>query len=471
MANPFVVMHYDNGHFLISYAILPIQLLIAAKGLKSGKIYYSFLLAISSVLVTTNLPIVFINYIVITLFSIWYIIWFDRLELVRKVRFLIVSFLLISLNLLWYIVPTLMLLINNDSTQAGAIAQESWEMYGRNSSFHDTFRLLGIWGLYAGGYDYANFYLNNVVGIVTTYLIPVVAFLPLIFYNSNKKLLYFPLLLILFSFFMAIGGYSSSPFKSIYVYFYDNIPLFSMFRNGYKFVGVIAFCYVVLISLFLYWLINNSTVKINTARARYYRLSAIALFLTSAFPLFSGKMFNDKNLALVPAYWKEATIWLNERHGEYRVVLFPDQYFDTYKWGGWGGFLSSAPYLSQDTVFNNPTKSGNELIQALYHQLTKNTNPRTHKFEGVTSENTFCKILPLLNVRFVIQRNDIDTSVYGVSSPKKTKYFLDSQECIKYVVSFGELDIYELKQHYLSRIYVPDQTYYLIKSGTDFIRN
>jgi len=187
----------------------------------------------------------------------------------------------------------------------------------------------------------------------------------------------------------------------------------------------------------------------------------IALFIISAFPLYNGQMFNNKNLALIPAYWKDASIWLNERQGEYRVVLFPDGYFDIYKWGAWGGFISSAPYLSQDTLFNNPTKNGNELIQALYSQLAEATNPRTHRFEGDTSENTFCKILPLLNVRYVIKRNDIDTSVYNVSKPNETKRFLDSQECIKSTISFGNLEIYELKQHFLPRIYAPKQSYYL----------
>lgn len=455
IANPYVVMHFDNGHFLIPYAILPIQLLIVDKGLRSGSLYYATLLALTSVLVTTNLPIVLINYVVIVLFAFWYMIWIDKHDIAKKVRFMLTSIFLIGLNLLWYVAPSLLILLNNDQTLAGAMDQESWVMYGSQSSFSETLRLLGIWALY-GANDNAGFYLDNTLGIVVTYLLPIISLLPLIIFRK-KELLYFPALLILFALFMAVGGHATSPFKPIYVFFYENMPLFPIFRNGYKFVSVIAFSYVILISVFLFWLTSRSGTAKGESRAKYYRYMVITIFLISALPLFRGSIFNEKNLAHVPSYWKDAAMWLNEQQGQFRVVLFPDQYFDIYKWGAWGGFMASAPYVSQDMVFNSATKNGNEIIQALYYPLAERSNPHTRIFEGDIPEDAFCSILPLLNVRYIIQRNDIDTSVYAVSRPKETKRFLDAQKCIEFRARFGELDIYEMKRGYLPRIYVREK--------------
>lgn len=458
MANPYVVLHFNNGHFLLPYATLPLQLLIVAKGLKSGRLYYAALLALSAILVSTNPPIVLINYIVITLFALWYIVWIDAQNIAKKLRFVGISFFLIGLNLLWYFAPTLLMLSIQDTVLTGALAQESWTLYGSYSSFAETLRLLGIWWLYAGDVQFG-FYRNNILATVTTYLLPIMALLPLIFLKK-KQLLYFPIILIIFGIFMATGGQASSPFKPIYVYFYANVPLFSMFRNGYKFVGIIAFAYVSLISIFLYWLANRSVNAYGERRVKYLRHMAIAIFLISALPLFRGSIFGEKNLVQMPSYWKDAAMWLNRQQGQFRIALFPDQYFDTYKWGT-SGFMASAPYVSQDMVFNSTEKSGNEIIQALYYPLAKRTNPETQIFRGDTLEDTFCKLLPLLNVRYVIQRNDIDTSIYKVSRPKETKRFLDAQECLQFRKRFGELDIYETRRRYLPRIYVPEQSYYV----------
>jgi len=158
MANPYVVMHFDNGHFLIPYAILPLQLLIVEKGLRSGNLYFAPLLALTAVLVTTNPPIVLINYVVIAMFILWYIMWIDGQNMAKKMMFVVASFSLVGLNLLWFFVPTLLLLLSNDPTLSGAMAAESWQMYGMHSSFSETLRLLGIWGLYASGNDYAEYF-------------------------------------------------------------------------------------------------------------------------------------------------------------------------------------------------------------------------------------------------------------------------------------------------------------------------
>jgi hypothetical protein len=325
-------------------------------------------------------------------------------------------------------------------------------MYGRHSSFSETFRLLGIWPIYTGDFEFSNFYVDNAIAIVATYLLPAIAVCTLIFVRRSP-LFIFLLILLLFSTFMAVGGHASSPLKGIYVYLYDHLPLFPMFRNGYKFVGVIAFIYVVLISIGLFFLLNQRWMA-KKKFSGVLPFAVVVLFFTSALPLFRGQLFSPSHRAEIPSYWHDAAKWLDNKQGHFRVFLLPDQYFATYKWGGYAGFFSAAPYLSHDVISNTSTKSGNEVIQMLYGPLSQRLNTSTRKFDGQVREEDFCKILGALSIEYIVQRNDIDHTIYNVSSPMMVRRFLERRKCVKFIRAFGKVDIYEVVGKSLPRFYI-----------------
>lgn len=452
IANPYVVMHFDNGHFLIPYSILPLQFLILDKGLKTGDIYYAVLLAISSVLVTTNLPIVVINYIALYLYAGYYLIVYERKFTFKNIKFLAVLSLFIFLNLLWFYLPTAVAILNNDTTISGAISQESWELYGRSSSFSETFRLLGIWGLYSGGYEYSNYYINNPLGNIFTYFVPILALFGLLISRKSFQV-YFLLFLIVFAIFMAVGGHASSPFRSFYIFLYENVPFFSMFRNGYKFVSLLTFAYVLLISLLAFELKKNKWF-LSKVHPKIIYISIILVCILSALPLFTGKMFTEKNLATIPSYWQDVSSWLNEDLESSRILLLPDQYFDTYRWGGWGGFTSSVPYINHDLIYNSPAKNNNRVIQSLYTPLSQIYNSATNWIRDDVVEGDYCQMIGSLNVKYIIQRNDIDINIYNVSPPFMVRSFLNEKECVEYSRSFGELDVYKFIGERFPKYYI-----------------
>lgn len=442
IANPFVVASYDNGHFLNLYAILPLQLLFLEKGLATGKIYYAACMGLLSLFVTTNIPIVIINYLVLFIYIIFHCLIIERNFDRKKAVFLLTTLVITLLNLLWYFLPMLLVFLRNDSTLSSAIMQESWQMYGKHSSFSETFRLLGTWPIY-GAYKFGPYYVNNGLVIVITYLIPLLAISGIVISQRNRIITFF-LILLAVSLFMAVGGHSSSPLKGVYVYFYDHIPLFPMFRNGYKFVGIIAFVYAILISMTLLFLLQHEWVRAKKLFIPIC-LSFATIFIFSAQPLYSGRIFNNNSLVEeVPMYWRDAADWLDSKKDDFRVLLLPDQYFDTYRWGAWSSFYSSVPYLKHDTIFNSATKDGNEIIQMLYSPLSSSRETATHKFQGNIGNDDFCNILKVMGIQYIIQRDDIDWSVYKVSPPENVKLFLKNLSCVEFSRNFGEAYIYRV---------------------------
>lgn len=448
MANPYVVLHCLNGHFLIPYAVLPLQLLILDKGLISGKLYYAVLLGLLSVMVTTNLPLVVLSYALICAYIGYFVVFVDRGLSLKVIRFVVVFFTVTALNLLWFILPTAINFINADASMAAAQAQETWQMYGQNSSLLETFRLLGVWAIYGYGYEFSDYYINNFIGIFATFLIPIIAITSLI-YIGKSRLLIFILLIYTVSVFMAVGGHALNPFRDLYIYFYDHVPLFSMFRNGYKFVGAMAFAYVLIITMGLYKWMNNKSSNKSTFAAIFVML----IFIASALPLFRGQLFANNQLAKVPMYWKDVANFLDDKHSLFRVMLLPDQYFETYKWGGYAGFISSAPYISQDVIANGGIKEGNELIQMLYKPFINLEKSNTFSSDKSVSNSEFCELLVSMSVRYVLQRNDIDISIYHVASQSKMREKLGAINCISKVQSFNAVDIYEVTMPVLPRIY------------------
>lgn len=451
MANPYVVLHINNGHFLVPYALLPLQLLILDKGLHSGRLYYAALLGLLSIVVTTNLPILAINYIIISSYIAYYF-WATAQSLsTRTVKFICVYFALSFSNLLWFVLPLAITILNADSTIAAAQAQESWQMYGMRSSVSETFRLMGIWPLYSSGVEFSDYYLNNLMGILTTSLIPILAIVGLAYLRGFHLTPLFLLILVL-SIFMAVGGHVSNPFRNLYIFCYDHVPLFAMFRNGYKFVGMIAFIYVLLISIGLYYWISRKS--FNEKKRSYAATVVILVFILASLPLFRGQIFAKNQLAVVPPYWSDVAKWLDSQHDHSRVMLLPDQYFDTYKWGGYAGFFSSAPYISNDVIANGSSNSGNEIIQKLYKPFSYKLNPSTNLPKDNISDDNFCNSIASMSIRYLLQRNDIDTSIYHVASPALMKMKLRKLSCVALVKSFGKVDIYEITRPSLPRLFI-----------------
>jgi hypothetical protein len=73
------------------------------------------------------------------------------------------------------------------------------------------------------------------------------------------------------------------------------------------------------------------------------------------------------------------------------------------------------------------------------------------------------KLLSLLNVKYILQRNDV--IVGKLVSPEQIKFFLSNQECIMPETSIGQLDLYRISDEYFLPHIYPATTLFLVNDS------
>ncbi len=142
-----------------------------------------------------------------------------------------------------------------------------------------------------------------------------------------------------------------------------------------------------------------------------------------------------------PDYWTEASNWINQQEGDWKVLFTPndDYYLMPYDWGYYGvDFL--------------PMYIKKQVIMQYYTYLTpqETLDSVGEIYEAVSNNDTssFKLLLQLHNVKYIIQRNDIlhEYSNRPILAPETVSSFLESQDSIVKVRQFGKLDVYEFKK-------------------------
>lgn len=245
--------------------------------------------------------------------------------------------------------------INQGTINAGY----EWLNYiSRGSSFLNLFRLQGIPDWYLTGYGanpdhaYAWLYLANTKLIFVSFLIPIIAFLGLLFPSKEKiekYMISFFIILLLISMFFVAG--TNSPLGFIYEFIYTKVPGFNIFRSPYyKF----APAYLIAFSFLLSYSLSKIISMIR--QDKLLKLIILILIIIGWFSyhkiLFnSNDLFtwqpNKSTLVQIPDYVSEFSDWLNENDINGRILVTPsfDKTWrdDSYKWGYWS--LSPLPSL------------------------------------------------------------------------------------------------------------------------------
>ncbi|MCX6781632.1 MAG: alpha-(1-_3)-arabinofuranosyltransferase family protein [Candidatus Magasanikbacteria bacterium] len=450
---------------VIGYVVFPLLLGLYINGFKKEKtyIYYAVLLSLSTIILSNiNLTLIVIDVIAISIFLLVYLIMNKNINYLRIIK---INILLLTLTLLisaWWIMPLAKNSISNHGYVEEALGVETTEIYNRHSSNLETFRLLGDMGFY-GQYkgvpniSFANYYSTSPIIIFGTFLFAILSIFGLFFIRSKSGRLYLLLLLVFFSA-MAVGAYpitSTSITGRIYLWCYEHVPLFSIFRNGYKSVAIIAFVYSVLFGCFISSIYAYLKKKFENERKIFHKALpvifvslAFGLILLNSFPLWKGKIFDNKKFQTVPSYWYEIGDYLNTQPQDFRVLMFPDSYFGVFKWGSPKGSIANA-------LINRPsieTRGGSWG----YKRLTELV------YDSFTDKNAFTGMLSIINVNYIVQRNDIDWKYYDIIPPEKIKEMLLARDDLIFENKFGELDLYRVKDNYfLPHIYSSETISYI----------
>lgn len=302
------------------------------------------------------------------------------------------------------------------------------------SSFREVLRLLGLWALYQGynGVPYypTQGYFASIPVVMATMIGSVSLFGAMARYWDDVRTRSMAAILVI-AIPMAVSIHPvGSPALSglVYQWLFDSFVPFRSFRSNYKWVALIVLVYAIVIPRCL--LTGTKAVEVISS-------IAIGVFLlANIIPFFvPGLLFPPGyRLGTVPVYWRDAGRWLDAQPGPGRVLFTPDQGFSVYAWGRPQGDI--APLVTERPVVTShialaTTSGGQELVKLAGEAV-------------VNPDVPYEKVLDLLGVGFVVQRNDVDWRYYRSASPAEMRAFLEAQPHLRFARSFGMLDIYRV---------------------------
>ncbi|MBU2598140.1 MAG: DUF3367 domain-containing protein [Actinobacteria bacterium] len=473
MFNLYLVLDPIHEVYRLVQAFLPLMLAFWIKGLEEPNfsLKYSVYIGITSIFFTSSylIPPV-VSVIPLTLFS--YLIFFffnNRSKIVKGLKFAFITLIItIFINFWWMIVyfPSAIQISKSMRKVKGFTALDTGPLL-------EFFRFLGSWSWKLKGYELPYFpyvdYYDRFPLLFLTFLLSVIIFSSIFFLKRYKNISYF-IFLSLLGLFLVKGTHS--PFGEIYNFFYHNIPGFWTFREPYtKFTLLNIFSLSVLLGYSvdgIYKYIKSSNF-IKKKRYIYlipniFVILIILTILTISFPMFTGEtIWNEKDgnrrtlHVMIPEYWTDIQNWFEKNDNKNKIFMAPKGglYNSPFNWEhGFSSTYTPAKVLFKNPILffdSEPLTYANRLINSIFENL----NP-----ENMLDSS---KILSLLNVKYILQQNDLNWEFgsEGTLSPVDMKKILQNQEGFNKKKSFGKLDLYEIDDDFfIPKIYIPHKIIY-----------
>jgi len=473
MFNLYLVLDPIHEVYRLVQAFLPLILAFWIKGLRAQKfsLKYPIYIAITSIFFTSSymIPPV-VSVIPITLFT--YLIFFffrNKSKIFFGIKFAFTTLIIVILiNLWWMIVyfPNAISIAETMHKVKGFTALDTGPIL-------EFFRFLGNWGWKLKGYElpyfpYAEYY-DRFPLLFLTFFLSVIIFSSILFIKKYKNILYF-LFLALLGLFLVKGTHS--PFGGIYNFLYHNVPGFWTFREPYtKFTLLNIFSFSILLGYsvdYIFSYIKN----LHFIREKKYLhlipnifiILIILTILTISYPMFTGETIWDERdgnrrswRVKIPAYWIDIQSLFEKNDNESKIFMTPKGglYNSPFDWeNGFSSTYTPAKVLFKNPILffdSEPITYANKLINSIHDNL--NT-------EDILD---FSKILSLLNVKYILQQNDLDWEFgsEGTLSPEGMKKILQNQEGLHKKRSFGKLDLYKIDDDFfIPKIYTPNRIIY-----------
>lgn len=345
-----------------------------------------------------------------------------------------------------------------------------WLKYvSQNSSIINLFRLQGIPEWYQNPqHPYASFFLKNPIMISVGYILPILAFVSLYFYERDKKVLRYILfftILALFSMIFIAG--SHEPFGYIYVLLFKYVPGFIAFRTPfYKFSPALWLSYSILISFTVNFIVCKYIKSKRIVSLGFYIFILAGIVLYS-YPFLNGSFFDyivgsRTNRVTVPQYIYDFGKWSQTKDRiEKRTLVLPppniDSKAEVYTWGYWSlapltSLLTNASVINQSLYM---TSTEDSMVHTLYVLMKKN-------------DPTWMKLARFLNINSILLRRDFkwDLTDSPTDSPQDYDNVVKNNN-VSLVRKFGKWEVYDIKNDNSSKIEQKNSISYLQGNGTD----
>jgi hypothetical protein len=451
-----IVMLPGTTLWFVSYALLPYEVMLAIRISRrpESSVGLAILLGILvGGIPTVNLVPWLLN-IAVLITTVIHAVAIHGTSLRRLFRPLLVVSMTALPMLAWWLLPQLAGLLYDTTQVKGLLAAEGPAMYDQASSFLNSFRQLGLWALYSGfnGLPYFRFapqYLSDQGIAIASYGQALFCFVPLL---TRYARLYSQFALVaLISLAMMVGAYPLTHLTfqgGLYLLLYGHVPLFAVFRDGYKFAALLAFAASLGLGLSFGLLVDHIrrvgavwshhlTVRVFRSMGAVTFLAIVGGLFLIGQPLWSGQEYNSSQLLPgLPRYWTAVQTYLRKQAGFYNVLVLPLQYFPVYTWG--------RPVTDiLDTQAYNYNYVSEIAASELYG------NPNLHLlFDAVNSRSPrrLAQLLQLLGISYIVNRYDIDTAYYpGTLQPADVSALLSRTPDVKITRRFGPVEVYRVQ--------------------------
>jgi hypothetical protein len=473
MFNPYIALGITNWpYFWLTYASLPLVLGLFIKGINERRGMKYIILVNLIWWITSSSQYVNPKYVILDWVPLLFYLFFhiltskDRSESFRSIRFTLLLLCLWALVNVYWLLPNVFYISQIIAAPGGlysAIGRSRLADFTLNSApLPDAMRVLGYWALNSGsgfmGYPYVYWAptYSTALFVFIGYLIPIMAFVPLIL-KREKNILFFSIFLVVA---LLLMNGAQPPFGQLNTFLITHIPLaLDVFSIPYTIFGLYATVGCAVLFGFGVIFLSNYVAKKNLLHlSRKSKIktkpifAGIIIFLVVglyAFPIWTGEVVYPGNVFLssnryqIPTYYYDASSWLSSDPGDFRLYSLPYSIigYVSYEWepAGYQGPDLTSSLLGRSIVTSSEDGDLSSVIA-----------------KWVVSNSTveIAKIIALMNVKYIVFHNDVNWDYLDVSagqgviasyistSPQNFKAILASQDGFTLEKSFGQLDFY-----------------------------
>jgi Alpha-(1->3)-arabinofuranosyltransferase len=455
--NIFVAFNmHGSSIMLLPYAAMPAFVAVYAAYVdrRVKLLVASFIMGILSLLASgVNPPLFAIDAAVVALFAVVAMVSaVDRWQCARRIIVLTIASgsLVILLNVYW-LVPFLDYF---RGVWLGGVLSESTAMHNADTSFVNTLRGFGQWGISRGDdlgpyYLWASSYAPIGIFWFLTWLTPAFAFAGLIFRSAAGRAQAFFLLLAVIGLPLVVGYYDGPGGHAIttplYDFLFTKVPGFQMFRAAYKWEGAVVFALAGLVGNFVSALVSSGKVKAPGSWA--YRVAAIAPVIAAAAAFLPVLYFgmNPPSVAELPR-WLYAVQRALPNTTDERGALFPGQYLEPFLWGTPAYFFETPLYsipLLYGYLGTTPSIDTDQIIKRAYREARAGSPDAQEVFAS-------------LSTHYFLQRDDF-RNLDDFAFPGRVVLTSASQahDIITRVIAAQQVDAFGASRIYLGRSPLP----------------
>lgn len=430
LGNTYILNIIQGGQLILALAygltpitiLLYIQLITAFKNKYRKSIIAGLILSLQLLL---DIRITYIVIMAILLYFFLYLITFKikRKEIVKKLLFIffIPAIITILLHAFWLL--PLITYQQNPIAQLGSAYNATQSVsFLSFAKFENTLSLL-----------HPN-WPENIFG--KTYFmkweflfLPMLAYASLLFLKNKKKEKNKQHLILFFALLGLIGGFlakgTNEPFGTLYIWMFNHIPGFVMFRDSTKFYILIALSYSILIPFSvseIYIWLKSKPLNLPKYSANIFLIAVIAYVLFLIRPALTGQLNGTLKSHPVPQEYKKLETFLVNKNQFFRTLWFP--------------VIPAYAYYSN----NHPSIAAQELLNTYDNKklLKMLANPKTK--ELLEEASIKYVILPYDSEKQIFLRDrKYDEGLYQATSKSLQKI-----SWLHKKVAFNHIQVFEL---------------------------